>query len=143
MARIKIQIPEKFIYKTVIPIRITDINYGGHLGNDSMLSIIHEARVRLFKSLGFEELNVNGVGIIMTDAEIQFKLQGFYGEILIIEIAVTEFTSIGCDFVYRVTNKNTKKEIALAKTGIVFFDYEKQKTAPVPIEFRKKIESFI
>jgi acyl-CoA thioesterase FadM len=142
MARIKIQIPEKFIYKTVIPIRITDINYGGHLGNDSMLSIIHEARVRLFKSLGFEELNVNGVGIIMTDAEIQFKLQGFYGEILIIEIAVTEFTSIGCDFVYRVTNKNTKKEIALAKTGIVFFDYEKQKTAPVPIEFRKKIESF-
>jgi acyl-CoA thioester hydrolase len=108
-----------------------------------MLSIIHEARVRLFRSLGFEELNVNGVGIIMTDAEIQFKLQGFYGEILIIEIAVTEFTSIGCDFVYRVTNKNTKKEIALAKTGIVFFDYEKQKTAPVPIEFRKKIESFI
>jgi acyl-CoA thioester hydrolase len=143
MARIKIQIPEKFIYKTVIPIRITDINYGGHLGNDSMLSIIHEARVRLFKSLGFEELNVNGVGIIMTDAEIQFKLQGFYGEILIIEIAVKEFTSIGCDFFYRVTNKNTKKEIALAKTGIVFFDYEKQKTAPVPIEFRKKIESFI
>jgi acyl-CoA thioester hydrolase len=143
MERIKVELPEKFHFRTEIHIRITDINYGGHLGNDSMLSIIHEARVRLFKSLGFEELNVNGVGIIMTDAEIQFKLQGFYGEILIIEIAVTEFTSIGCDFVYRVTNKNTKKEIALAKTGIVFFDYEKQKTAPVPIEFRKKIESFI
>ena len=143
MERIKVELPEKFHFRTEIHIRITDINYGGHLGNDSMLSIIHEARVRLFKSLGFKELNVNGVGIIMTDAEIQFKLQGFYGEILIIEIAVTEFTSIGCDFVYRVTNKNTKKEIALAKTGIVFFDYEKQKTAPVPIEFRKKIESFI
>ena len=143
MERIKVELPKKFHFRTEIHIRITDINYGGHLGNDSMLSIIHEARVRLFKSLGFEELNVNGVGIIMIDAEIQFKLQGFYGEILIIEIAVTEFTSIGCDFVYRVTNKNTKKEIALAKTGIVFFDYEKQKTAPVPIEFRKKIESFI
>jgi len=46
MARIKIEIPDKFIYKTEIPIRITDINYGGHLGNDSLLSIIHEARVR-------------------------------------------------------------------------------------------------
>ena len=142
MERIKVELPEKFHFRTEIHIRITDINYGGHLGNDSMLSIIHEARVRLFKSLGFEELNVNGVGIIMTDAEIQFKLQGFYGEILIIEIAVTEFTSIGCDFVYRVTNKNTKKEIALAKTGIVFFDYEKRKTASVPPEFKKKIESF-
>ena len=142
MARIKIQIPEKFIYKTEIPIRITDINYGGHFGNDSLLSIVHEARIRFFKSLGFEELDVEGVGIIMIDAQVQYKQEGFYGDILIIEIALTEFTSVGCDFVYRVTNKNTNKEIALAKTGIVFFDYEKRKTASVPAEFKKKIESF-
>ena len=142
MARIKIQIPEKFIYKTEIPIRITDINYGGHFGNDSLLSIVHEARIRFFKSLGFEELDVEGVGIIMIDAQIQYKQEGFYGDILIIEIALTEFTSVGCDFVYRVTNKNTNKEIALAKTGIVFFDYEKRKSAPVPAEFKNKIESF-
>ena len=142
MARIKIQIPEKFIYKTEIPIRITDINYGGHFGNDSLLSIVHEARIRFFKSLGFEELDVEGVGIIMIDAQIQYKQEGFYGDILIIEIALTEFTSVGCDFVYRVTNKNTNKEIALAKTGIVFFDYEKRKTASVPAEFKKKIKSF-
>ena len=142
MSRIKIELPEKFIYKTEIPIRITDINYGGHFGNDSLLSIVHEARIRFFKSLGFEELDVEGVGIIMIDAQIQYKQEGFYGDILIIEIALTEFTSVGCDFVYRVTNKNTNKEIALAKTGIVFFDYEKRKTASVPAEFIKKIESF-
>ena len=142
MARIKIQIPEKFIYKTEIPIRITDINYGGHFGNDSLLSIVHEARIRFFKSLGFEELDVEGVGIIMIDAQIQYKQEGFYGDILIIEIALTDFTSIGCDFIYRLTNKESKKEIALAKTGIVFFDYKKRKPAPVPSEFKKKIESF-
>ena len=142
MSRIKIELPEKFIYKTEIPIRITDINYGGHFGNDSLLSIVHEARIRFFKSLGFEELDVEGVGIIMIDAQIQYKQEGFYGDILIIEIALTEFTSVGCDFVYRVTNKNTNKEIALAKTGIVFFDYEKRKSAPVPAEFKNKIESF-
>ena len=142
MARIKIQIPEKFIYKTEIPIRITDINYGGHFGNDSLLSIVHEARIRFFKSLGFEELDVEGVGIIMIDAQIQYKQEGFYGDILIIEIALTEFTSVGCDFVYRVTNKSTNKDIALAKTGIVFFDFEKRKSAPVPAEFKNKIESF-
>ncbi|MCU0364969.1 MAG: hypothetical protein MUE93_04775 [Ignavibacteriaceae bacterium] len=40
MPRIKIETPDKFIFSTEIPIRITDINYGGHLGNDSLLSII-------------------------------------------------------------------------------------------------------
>lgn len=140
MPRIKIDIPKKFIYKTEIPIRITDINYGGHLGNDSLLSIIHEARVRFLKHLGYSESDVEGNGIIMIDAAVQYKSEGFYGDELIVEVAVNDFTGIGCDCVYRITNKNTSKDIALAKTGIVFFNYEKRKTTPVPSEFKKKIE---
>lgn len=140
MARIKIGLPDKFIFKTEIPIRITDINYGGHLGNDSLLSIIHEARVRFLKHLDYLESDVEGNGIIMIDAGVQYKSEGFYGDEFVIEVAVNDFTGIGCDFVYRITNKNTLKEIALAKTGIVFFNYAKRKTAPVPIEFKKKIE---
>ena len=140
MPRIKIVLPNKFIFRTEIQIRITDINYGGHLGNDSLLSIIHEARVRFLQYLGYSESNVEGNGIIMIDAGVQCKSEGFYGDELLIEIAVNDFTEIGCDFVYRLTNKNSKKEIAVAKTGIVFFNYEKRKTAPVPPEFKKKIE---
>jgi len=140
MSRVKIEIPEKFIFKTEIPIRITDINYGGHFGNDSLLSIIHEARIRFFKSLDFDELNVEGVGIIMTDAQVQYKQESFYGDILIIETALTDFTSIGCDFVYRIINKKSNNEIAIAKTGIAFFDYEKRKTVKVPDAFIQRIE---
>ena len=140
MPRIKIAIPDKFIYNTDIPIRITDINYGGHLGNDSLLSIIHEARVRFLNFLRYSESNVEGVGIIMIDSAIQYKSEGFYGDELLVEIAVNDFSGIGCDFVHRLYNKKTSKEIALAKIGIVFFDYAKRKTAPVPPEFKKKIE---
>ena len=140
MSRIKIEIPNKFIFRTEISIRITDINYGGHLGNDSLLSIIHEARVRFLQHLGYSESNVEGNGIIMIDAGVQYKSEGFYGDELLVEIAVNDFTEIGCDFVYRLTNKNSKKEIALAKTGIVFFDYKNKKIVPVPIKFKSKIE---
>jgi len=143
MPRIKIAIPEKFIFNTEIPIRITDINYGGHLGNDSLLSIIHEARVRFLNFLRYSESNVEGVGIIMIDSAIQYKSEGFYGDELLVEIAVNDFSGIGCDFVYRLYNKKTSKEIALAKTGIVFFDYAKRKTATFPPEFKKKIEELI
>jgi acyl-CoA thioesterase FadM len=142
VARIKIQIPEKFIFKTEIPIRITDINYGGHLGNDSVLSLVHEARLRFLKHLGYSESNVEGVGIIMIDAAVQYKSEGFYGDELLIEVAITDFSNLGCDFVFKLTSKNSSKEIALAKTGIVFFDYENRKTAQLPAQFKKKIESF-
>ncbi len=83
MARIKIELPEKFLFRTEIPVRITDINYGGHLGNDSLLSIIHEARLRFLNHLGYSESNVEEVGIIMIDSAIQYKSEGFYGDELI------------------------------------------------------------
>lgn len=140
MPRIKIELPKKFIFKTEIPIRITDINYGGHLGNDSMLSIIHEARVRFLKHLGYSESDVEGNGIIMIDAAVQYKSQGFYGDILIVEVTVDEIQKIGCDFLYRALNKKTGKEVARGKTGIAFFDYHNNKIGSVPDKFKEVIE---
>lgn len=135
MARVKIDIPEKFQFTTEIPIRIYDVNYGGHLGNDSVLSICHEARIQFLNKFGFSEMDVDGAGIIMIDATIQYKSEGFYGDILLVEIAITNVTKIGCDFVYRIRNKKNQKEVAFIKTGIVFFDYEKKKVVPVPSKF--------
>lgn len=141
MARIKIGIPQKVIYKTEIPIRITDINYCGHLGNDSLLSTIHEARVRSLKHLSYSDKGVEGNGIIMSDATIQYKAESFYGDDLLIEVGVIDFSKIGCDIVYRISNSNSKKEIAFAKKGIVFFDYGNKKIVSVPEKFKSKTES--
>jgi YbgC/YbaW family acyl-CoA thioester hydrolase len=142
MTRIKIELPQKFIFKTEIAVRITDINYGGHLGNDSLLSIIHEARVRFLKHFDYSEADIEGIGIIMSDAAIQYKSESFYGDELMIEVTVTDFSKIGCDIVYRITKSNSQKEIALVKTGIIFYDYRNKKVVAVPDKFKSKIESF-
>jgi acyl-CoA thioesterase FadM len=53
MPRIKIEMPEHFTYTTEMPVRISDINYGGHLSNDSIVSLIHEARVRFLAQYNY------------------------------------------------------------------------------------------
>ena len=73
MNRIKIKLPDSFPFFTTITIRVTDLNYGGHVGNDSFLSIIQEARQQYLLSHGFEELSIAGVGLIMADVAIEFK----------------------------------------------------------------------
>jgi acyl-CoA thioester hydrolase len=137
MARIKLDLPEIFIFSTVVHVRVSDINYGGHLGNDSILSLIHEARVRFLSKYGFSEFNVEGRGIIMTDAVIVYKSQGFYGDELKIEVAVRDLTRLGCDFFYRLTNTKTGKEVARAKTAVVFFDYQNHRTVEMPVKFKE------
>ncbi|MBI5471031.1 MAG: thioesterase family protein [Ignavibacteriae bacterium] len=144
MARIKLELPSTIHFSTSIPVRVTDLNYGGHLGNDSLLSLLHEARVRLLASHGYTEKNIEGVAIIMNDAAIVYKSEAFYNDILHFHISVIDFHRFGCDLFYRVTRDtqigNTESrtvEVARAKTGIVFYDYEQKKLVDVPEKFRE------
>ena len=135
MARIRIELPDSFPFATEIAVRITDINYGGHLGNDALLSLLHEARVRFLVHHGFTEANVDGAGMLMVDAAIVYRKEVFYGETLRFEVAVTNLKHAGCDFVYRVSKSSTGELVAEAKTGMVFFDYRQRKIVKTPKKF--------
>jgi acyl-CoA thioester hydrolase len=141
MARIKIELPQEFIFSTELPVLIGHINYGGHLDNGAVIDIVSEARMRFFKSLGFSEGDIEGAGIIVADAAIQYKSEAFYGETLIVEYNVRDFSRVGCDLVYRITEKTSGRELARGKTGVVFFDYDKRETVPVPEGFKSRIAS--
>ena len=139
MARIKLEMPDNYLFSTHLDVRISDINYGNHLGNDSVLSFIHEARVRFFKQYGYTELDVEGFGIIMTDTAIVYKAEGFYGDQIQVDVTVGDFNKYGCDIYYLLSNQKTAVEIAHAKTGIVFFDYDERKVVPLPEAFRETL----
>ena len=138
MARTKLDLPEIFDFSTDIPVRITDINYGGHLGNDSLLSLLQEARLQFLQKYAYSEKDVEGRGIIMLDAVVVYRSEAFYGDTLSIEVAVAEVSGHGCDLIYRVTQKNSGKEVARAKTSVAFYDYEKRKVVEVPEGFRSR-----
>lgn len=135
MARIELTLPENFAFSTDLRVRISDINYGNHLGNDALLSLVHEARLQFLQSRGFSEMNIGGCGLILTDAVIVYKSQGFHGDLLTIFTVAGDVTKYGCDFFYKVIQKESGKEVARAKTGVVFFDYPRQKMVPVPTAF--------
>jgi acyl-CoA thioester hydrolase len=135
VARMKLDLPHEFDFATDIAVRIENINYGGHLGNDALLSLIHESRIRFLKTHGFTESDIGGAGIIMVDTVILYKSESFHGDVLTFEVAVQNIGRAGCDFFYRVTNKDTKKDVAHAKTGVVFFDYNKRKVVNTPEVF--------
>ena len=139
MARIKIEMPDNYLFSTVMDVRISDINYGNHLGNDSVLSFVHEARTRFFRQYGYTEMDVAGLGIIMTDSAIVYKAEGFHGDQIQIDITVGDFNKYGCDIFYLMTNKATAVEIAHVKTGIVFFDYDARKVVTLPEQFRANL----
>lgn len=136
MSKITFDLPESYIFETTIDVRITDLNYGNHVGNDSILTLVHEARVRFLTSKGFSELDCGGAGIIMKDAALQFKKQLRYGDSVKVEVAVVSPSKIGCSLIYKMTHAEDESLIAYVKTGIVFYSYETEKLSPMPAAFK-------
>jgi len=147
MARIKIDPPDNFAFSTSIPIRITDINYGGHAGNDTILSLIHEARVQFLKTHGYTEVEFEGVGMIMSDVGIEFKNELFYGDVVIVSVTATGFSKVSFDIYYKLekvlrqAQEDKKVLVAIAKTGMVCYDYNNKKILAVPEWARAKLSS--
>ncbi|MBK8610144.1 MAG: thioesterase family protein [Chitinophagaceae bacterium] len=134
MARIKIDIPEKIMGTYSIPIRIADINYGNHVGNDAFVSIIHEARMQWLKQYHYSELKIEGVGLIMSDLALEFKNESFYGDVLAVTISAGDLTRVGFDLYYQLFAERNDENILLAnaKTGMICYDYDAKKVAAIP-----------
>lgn len=140
MARVKLNYPGSSIFETDLEIRIDDINYGGHVGNDRYLTLAQEVRYRFFRELGFkDEASIQDKkGIIVTDAVVVYKAEVFLGDTLHVELCIDDHNKYGFDFYYRMINQKNKV-CSIIKTGIVGFDYDAGSIAEIPQDFMDRI----
>lgn len=140
MARIKIDLPDTFPFTVQIPVRITDVNYGGHVGNDSILSILHEARIQFLASFGYGETKIaEHIGLIMSSVAIEFKRESFYGDVLQVSVAANNFERVSFELYYKleVMKNSGTVHIASAQTAMICFNYSTRKVASVPEEVKR------
>ena len=143
MARIKLEMPEQFMGSFQVPVRITDINYGNHLGNDAFVSILHEARMQWLQQYGYTDLNIEGAGLIMSDLCVEFKSESFYGDTIVVQIGVGERSRVGFELYYRmsVSRDNTDLLLAHARTGMICYDYSAKKVVAIPEKLKEILQS--
>ncbi len=139
--RVKLSMPAQTHFQTALTVRITDLNYGGHVGNEMFLAYAQQARVEWLQQWGYGELTLADKGIIMTDAMVVYQAEALAGDVLRIELAVQDRSSIGFDLYYQISNKVTNKAVARIKTGILCFDYATKKIAPLPAVVVEQLEA--
>lgn len=139
MARLDLHFADElFCYQTHLTVRITDINAANHLANDSMISMISEARARFLFEMGVEETSEDGIGIIVTDLATTYKAEAHARDQLLFEVGVMDLNKYGGDIIFRITRPADGRLIALAKSGFVFFDYRTSKVVPMAESFSIK-----
>lgn len=139
MARLKLEFPEdQYYYSTQLTVRVTDINAANHLGNDSMISMISEARARFLFDFGIEETQGDDTGIIVTDLVTTYRTEAHARDQLLFEVGVMDFNQYGGDITFRITRPRDNALVAMAKSGFVFFNYKIKRVVPMPEAFHRK-----
>lgn len=126
------------VFSTTFRVRVSDINYGGHLGNDRVLSLFHEARVRWLAHEGWTEAEIDGVGIVQTEAHLRYRAQAFHGDELACRVELSEVKSRGFSLSYLLKRASDGATVADGSTVLRFFDYKTQSIASTPPGFASR-----
>ena len=118
---------------TRLTVRIGDINYGGHLGHDRLITLLHQARLDWLHALGAEETNCFGAGLIMRRLTCDYRAEAFLVDALDIAMQAGDLRRTAFTLHYRVCRGETL--IAEAATEMVAFDYHAHKIIALPPAF--------
>ena len=133
-----------FKFSTELNVRINEINYGGHLGNDSFLSLFQEGRLRYLKQFDCSEIAIGeDTSLIMSQAHINFKAEASWGDPLKMSVRITKMEKIRFTFEYQIESaKNEKRVVATGYTEMLGFDYHKKKVKKLPESFINQINEY-
>jgi acyl-CoA thioester hydrolase len=131
MPRLALAALPTYDFECTLGVRTTDLNYGGHLGNDRLLALVQEARVAFLAVRALSELDAGGPSLIMADAALVYQGEAFAGDLLRFEMAAREPSRVGFRLFTRVTRPADGAAIALVETGMVCFDYSLRRPQPL------------
>lgn len=135
MPRIQIDLPETFLFTTTIPLHMSHMNWGGHLDSAQTLVIVSEARERFFGHMGYTQRSLEGLVLVMRAAAECYLAEGFYGDVMAIDVTFGEWHAKGFDVMWRMRNRDTGVEVARGVTAMLFFDPAKNCATEIPEAF--------
>lgn len=130
-----------FKFSCPLTVSIKDINYGGHVGNDSYLSYFQEARIGYLNNLGFSEMDIGGNGMIQSRAEVEFKAEMFHGDKLTLFCRIAKMKKSGFTMEYLI-KKEDGTVSAAGNTVLISFDYKERKVTKLPEIFVTKVKEW-
>ncbi|HEY3313290.1 MAG TPA: thioesterase family protein [Anaerolineales bacterium] len=133
-----------FHFSHPIEVRYGDLDPQGHVNNASFLTYFEQARIHYLGELGMIKKRSSSfeVGIILADAHVTFLAPVLFGMVLSVKVSVTRLGNKSMTMEYLMLENATGRELARGSTVLVTFDYQKQESMPVPVEWREKISAF-
>lgn len=134
----------ELIFMSNITVLVNHLNYGNHLGYDSVLSIVQEVRMRYLRTLQLSEVSIEGdIGYLVTKVNVEYKQEAFHGDELIVKLFINNISPLSMELASIIENSKTKKIVAICITKHLFYNYKLKKISKISNKTIEVIKSKI
>lgn len=123
-------------YIEIIKPRISDINYGGHVGHVELINLLHEIRVQFLKKYNLNEVEIDGNVLIVRELQIKYINQSFWNEELKVHLTLKAHGA-RIIFDYSIYNLSHNNMTANAEITMILMNKNNQKPVKPNIFFEK------
>jgi acyl-CoA thioester hydrolase len=120
--------------------RFNDTDALGHINNASIATWFEEGRRSIFEYF-IPDLDPKKWNLIIARLEIDYLAQGYYQKAVTVKTAVEKIGNSSFVLVQEAFQEGTI--ISRGKSFLVCFDYEKQKSIPIPESIKEKLKAHL
>ena len=133
MERVKLEFPEQaIVHRHGLMVRVTDMNYGHHLGHDAVISLLHEARAAALAHLGLHEGDMGGYPSVAADLAVQYQAESRWPDALTVETAIPEPARKAITVYHRMRRDSDQRIVATARLNLMVVDPQAGRAVAVP-----------
>ncbi|KPQ22891.1 MAG: putative thioesterase [Halomonas sp. HL-48] len=133
MERVQLDFPDAaIIHRHSLSVRVTDMNYGRHLGHDALVSLLHEARIQAFASLELPEWDMHGYPSVVADLAVQYQSEARWPDALLVETAVPSPEGKALTVYQRMIHAESGRPVATARINQLLVDTATGRPVAVP-----------
>lgn len=127
-------------FETTFDVRFYETDGLGHVGNTVHVGWLEAARDPVFK-LFLPDLDLSRWPLILASYKVDFLQQIYYGKSVTIKTWIGRLGGSSFDVYQEIWQDD--KHCATGTTTMVHFNYETQKSAPIPDDIRAKMEQHL
>jgi len=131
-----------FHHETPVQIRFNDIDIMAHVNNSVYQNYFDLARTQYFEKVFKHKINWHEKALVLAKITIEYKTPIFIDESIVVTSKVFKIGNKSLTMVQQIMNKHTKEVKAKNEAVLVAYAFKKNKTIPLPDDWKSNIIGF-
>ncbi|SMO71787.1 acyl-CoA thioesterase [Melghirimyces algeriensis] len=125
---------------TSIQVRFHECDGLGHVNNAVYYNYMETARIELFQMLD-PNMNLDNWKLIVASTSCEYKSQASFAQWLKVTTEVERIGNSSFTVMHRISDLKSDELIAIGRAVLVHYDYQKQRSTPLPKAMKDTLRS--